>query len=92
MSKVTYPQIIQVCKVCEGERRGGEGVCKSSAKAGRQVGQFVCLLMTIFLDMVMVIVDVLCYAYAAVYLKCILVKVITLSKRVMGDERQGPKR
>ena len=69
-SKVTYPQIIQVCKVCEGERRGGEGVCKSSAKAGRQVGQFVCLLMTIFVDMVMVIVDVLCYAYAAVYQKC----------------------
>ena len=36
--------------------------------------------------------DVLCYAYAAVYLKCILVKVITLSKKEMGGERQGPKR
>ena len=47
--------------------------------------------MTIFVDMVMVIVDVLFYAYAAVYLKCILVKVITLSKREMGGERQSPK-
>ena len=37
-------------------------------------------------------VDVLCYAYAAVYLKCILVKVITLSKKEKGGERQGPKR
>ena len=48
--------------------------------------------MTIFVDMVMVIVDVLCYAYAAVYLKCILVKVITLSKKEKGGERQGLKR
>ena len=46
----------------------------------------------IFVEMVMVIVDVLCYAYAAVYLKCILVKVITLSKKEKGGERQGPKR
>ena len=36
--------------------------------------------------------DVLCYAYAAVYLKCILVKVITLSKKEKGGERQGLKR
>ena len=55
-SKVTYLQIIeQVCKVCEGERRGGEGVCKSSAKAGRQVGQFFCLVTTIFVEVVMMV-------------------------------------
>ena len=53
-SKVTYPQIIeQVCKVCEGERRGGEGVCKSPAKAGRQVGHFFCLVRMIFVEVVM---------------------------------------
>ena len=47
--------MIQVCKVCEGEGRGGEGVCKSPAKAGRQVGQFFCLLITIFVELVMMV-------------------------------------